>query len=112
MSGTRAAVLVAVAAPLTLVVPLPTALQAVPVLLLLGWAPGHCLAVAPGAFDDTLTRVVVAISVSLAATVVLSTALLYLGLWTAAAVLLSLCAVTLAGALAASVLPRRIGVTL
>ncbi len=110
MSDTRAAVLIAVAAPLTLVVPLPTALQAVPVLLLLGWAPGHCLAVAPGAFDDPLTRVLVATSVSLAVTVALSTALLYLAVWTPAAVLLPLCAVTLVGALAARVLPGRIGV--
>ncbi len=103
------AVLVAVVAPMTQVVPTPVMVRAVPVLLLLSWAPGYAVAVLPGTFTDPLLRALLAISVSLAATVAVSTALLYLGLWTAPTVLLVLCGVTLLGALWKSVATRAVG---
>lgn len=100
-AGPALAALVAVAAPLSLAAPVPSPLRALLVVLALGWAPGYGVAAVP--FPDPLLRTLLAIAVSLSATVAVSTTLLYLEAWTAPLTLLILCTVTLAGVVATSV---------
>lgn len=80
--GLLGAVLVAALAPATVALGTPQPAPLVLGLALIGWAPGHCVAVVARIWDPLLFAMVT-IAVSLCLCVVVASSLFYLGIWNA-----------------------------